>query len=184
MRDNERAAQSFGISLVRTRLVTFAISGFIAAWAGVLLAHQSHAVRPESFNPGMSVSMFLMAVIGGLGSVSGVLTGALYLGTVEVFIHGAIGQLMAGGLGVLLVLLVYPSGLGGVVYSIRDAWLRRVALREKIFVRSLLGDVRDLTSERSRAPLTAKTDPERHYELESDVRHAGASQRARGWVYG
>jgi branched-chain amino acid transport system permease protein len=184
MRDNERAAQSFGISLTRTRLVTFAISGFLAAFAGVLLAHQAHAVRPEAFGAELSIEMFLMAVIGGLGSVSGVLTGAIYLGTTQIFIEGDVGRLLASGIGVLAVLLVYPSGLGGVVYSVRDAWLRRIALREKIYVRSLLGDVRDLTSERSRAPLTAKPEPQRHFEIDSDVRHAGASQRAKGWVYG
>jgi branched-chain amino acid transport system permease protein len=183
MRDNERAAQSFGLSLVRVRLVTFAISGFLAAWAGVLLGAQSHAVRPETFAPEQGVQMFLMAVIGGLGSVSGVLTGALYLGGTTLFLKGAVAQLLATGAGVLMVLLLYPSGLGGVVYSVRDAWLRRIALREKIYVRSLLGDVRDLTSERSRAPLTPKPDPDRHYEVDSNVREAGRSQLAKGWVY-
>jgi len=127
--------------------------------------------------------MFLMAVIGGLGSVSGVLTGAIYLGAVSIFIKGALGQLLASGVGVLIVLLAYPSGLGGLLYSVRDAWLRRIAMREKIYERSLLGDVRDLTSERSRAPLTTKADPERHYEVDSNVREAGRSQLGKGWVY-
>jgi len=183
MRDNERAAQSFGLSLVRVRLVTFAIAGFIAAWGGVLLGAQSRAVRPETFVPEQGIQMFLMAVIGGLGSVTGVLTGAIYLGATTLFLKGAVAQLLASGAGVLMVLLLYPSGLGGLVFSVRDAWLRRIALREKIYVRSLLGDVRDLTSERSRAPLTPKPDPEQHYEIDSEVREAGRSQLAKGWVY-
>jgi branched-chain amino acid transport system permease protein len=183
MRDNERAAQSFGVSLVRTRLATFAISGFIAAMAGVLLAHQQHGVIPASFGPEQSVQMFLMAIIGGLGSVTGVLAGALYLGRVTIFVKGGYGQLLAGGFGVLTVLLFYPSGLGGLAYSIRDGWLRRIALRERIYVRSLLGDVRDLDGERAKAPLADRSDTERHYEIESDIRAAGASQRGKGWVY-
>jgi branched-chain amino acid transport system permease protein len=183
MRDNERAAQSFGISLVRTRLATFAISGFIAGMAGVLLAHQQHGVRPETFLPEQSVQMFLMAIIGGLGSVTGVLAGAIYLGTVTIFLKGAYGQLLAGGFGVLVVLLFYPSGLGGLVYAVRDGWLRRIALRERIFVRSLLGDVRDLEGERAKAPLADRSDTERNYEIDSDIRAAGASQRGKGWVY-
>ena len=183
MRDNERAAQSFGLSLVRVRLVTFAISGFIAAWAGVLLAAQSHAVRPETFVPEQGIQMFLMAVIGGLGSVTGVLAGAIYLGATTLFLKGAVAQLLASGAGVLLVLVLYPAGVGGMLYSVRDAWLRRIALREKIYVRSLLGDVRDLTSERSRARLTPKPDPDRVYEIESAVREAGRSQLGKGWVY-
>jgi branched-chain amino acid transport system permease protein len=183
MRDNERAAQSFGISLVRTRLSTFAVSGFIAAMAGVLLAHQQHAVRPEAFGPEQSIQMFLMAIIGGLGSVSGVLAGALYLGSATIFLKGGLGQLLASGAGVLIVLLAYPSGLGGLAYAVRDGWLRRIALRERIYVRSLLGDVRDLDSERSRAPLADRPLGDYLYEIESDIQAAGASQRGKGWVY-
>jgi branched-chain amino acid transport system permease protein len=183
MRDNERAAQSFGISLVRTRLATFAVSGFVAAMAGVLLAHQQHAVRPEAFGPEQSIQMFLMAIIGGLGSVTGVLAGALYLGSATIFLHGGLGQLLASGTGVLIVLLAYPSGLGGLAYAVRDGWLRRIALRERIYVRSLLGDVRDLDSEQSRAPLSDRPLDEFVYEIESDIRAAGASQRGKGWVY-
>jgi branched-chain amino acid transport system permease protein len=183
MRDNERAAQSMGISLMRTRLATFAISGAIAAFAGVLLVHQTNALRPEGFTPERSIQMFLMTVIGGLGSVSGVLTGALYLGSTELFVSSLANRLFLSSFGVLMVLVFFPRGLGGVVYSARDAWLRRTAIREKIFVRSLLGDVRDLGSERSRAPLAPAPDPEPVYEVESDVRVAGGSQRSKGWVY-
>jgi hypothetical protein len=112
-----------------------------------------------------------------------VLAGALYLGTVTIFLKGAYGQLLAGGLGVLTVLLFYPSGLGGLVYAIRDGWLRRIALRERIYVRSLLGDVRELDGERAKAPLADRSTTERNYEIESDIRAAGASQRGKGWVY-
>lgn len=181
MRDNERAAQSFGLSLVRTRLLTFALSGFVAAMAGVLLAHQQHAVRPEAFGPEQSIQIFLMAVIGGLGSVTGVLTGALYLGSVTIFLPQGLGQLLASGFGVLMVLLFFPSGLGGMAYAVRDGWLRRIALRERLYVRSLLGDIARL--DRERAPLSDVVTPERRYEITSVIRDAGASQRGKGWVY-
>src|SRR2546429_9371891 len=71
MRENERTAQSFGVNLVRTRLATFAISGFIAAFAGVLFVFHAHAVNSEAFAPDQSIQIFIMAVIGGLGSVPG-----------------------------------------------------------------------------------------------------------------
>jgi branched-chain amino acid transport system permease protein len=141
MRDNERAAQALGLSLVRTRLVTFAISGFLAAFAGVLYAAHNHTVRADAFGPEQSIDIFLMAVIGGLGSVSGVLTGAAYIGFVQLVIPGALGRLLASGVGVLLVLLFYPAGLGGAVFAVRDSFLRRVALRDKIYVPALLGDL-------------------------------------------
>ena len=46
------------------------------------------------------------------------------------------------------------------------------------------GDIRDLDSERSRANLAPKPAPEPVYEIDSHIREAGASQRAKGWVYG
>jgi ABC-type branched-subunit amino acid transport system permease subunit len=181
MRDNERAAQAMGLSLVRVRLATFAIAGFIASMAGVLLAFQQHAVRPETFGPEQSILVFLMAIIGGLGSVSGVVTGALYVGTVTIFVHGPLGQLLANGFGVLMVLLFFPRGFGGLAYALRDSWLRRIALRERIYVRSLLGDQRALDTEV--APLAEGDDQDTSYEIESEIRVAGASQRGKGWVY-
>src|SRR5207302_2348748 len=129
--------------------------------------------HPEAFIPEQSIQMFLMAVIGGLGSVSGVLTGAVYLGLANIFIRNPATRLLVSGGGVLAVLVFYPAGFGGALYAVRDAWLRRIAIREKIFVRSLLGDVRDLTSERSRAPLAKKPAPARRYEVESEIRQAG-----------
>jgi branched-chain amino acid transport system permease protein len=190
MRDNERAAQALGLSLVRTRLVTFAISGFLAAFAGVLYASHNHTVRADAFGPEQSIDIFLMAVIGGLGSVSGVLTGAAYIGFVQLIVPGALGRLLASGAGVLLVLLFYPAGLGGAVYAARDSFLRRVALREKIYVPSLLGDLRKLEGDEGRAPLAekplvgAQINATAEYALESDIADAGTSQRGKGWVYG
>jgi branched-chain amino acid transport system permease protein len=190
MRDNERAAQALGLSLVRTRLVTFAIAGFLASFAGVLYAAHNHTVRADAFGPEQSIDVFLMAVIGGLGSVSGVLTGAAYIGLVQLVIPGELGRLLASGAGVLMVLLFYPAGLGGAVYAARDSFLRRVALRDKIYVPSLLGDIRKLDGEESRAPLAVKpatganVAPTAAYTLVSDIADAGKSQRGKGWVYG
>jgi branched-chain amino acid transport system permease protein len=138
MRDNERAAQSFGVNLVRSRLATFAISGLLASFAGVLFAYHQNAVTQPSFAPEQSIQMFMMAVIGGLGSVQGVILGAIYLGTVNLFVPAG-GQLLASGAGVLVVLAFYPTGLGGAAYALRDAWLRRIAMRDRIVVPSLMG---------------------------------------------
>ena len=190
MRDNERAAQSFSLSLLRVRLATFAIAGAMAAAAGGLLVHQQHGVRLTAFSPEASLQMFLMAVIGGLGSVGGVLTGAIYLGTVQTFVSGSFGRLLASGGGVLLILIFFPGGLGGLVYRARDAFLRRIALREKIWVPSILGDVRTFDPTRSVAPLAPKTDAngsrvkvEHDYELDSTIEEAGRSQAGKGWIY-
>ena len=186
MRDNERAAQSFSINLVRTRLATFALSGFIASMAGVLFAHHQHAVSQQAFLPDQSIQMFIMAVIGGLGSVSGVLLGPLYIGLVKVLLPAEF-QLLAGAVGVLFVLLFIPGGLGSLVYGLRDSFLRRVAIRNRIFVPSLLADYRT-DAHMSVVPIAPKYDLdgqvatiERRYRLPSRIGAAGASQAGRRW---
>ena len=186
MRDNERTAQAYGVNLVRIRLTAFAISGIFAGFAGVLFAHHQNGVDAQSYGPEQSIQMFLMAVIGGLGSVYAVLVGALYLGTVTVVLDNAAGQLLASSVGVLLILLFFPSGLGAMVFQARDAWLRRIALRNRIFVPTLLGD-RLKEGEEARVPIAPP--PEDlvetgvRYRLDSNIGEQGASQLTKLWRY-
>ena len=182
MRDNERTAQSYGVNLVRVRLSTFALSGFIASAAGVLFAFHQHGVDPRSFTSDFSVDMFLMAVVGGLGSVRGVLLGAAYIGTITVALTGPISQLLASSIGLLAVMLFFPGGLGWMAYKLRDAWLRRVALRFRILVPSLIGS----WTGSDRAALAPKpgTVPEpvpSRYRMPSRIGEAGSSQQSSVW---
>lgn len=186
MRENERAAQAFSVNLVRVRLATFAISGFMAAWAGVLYGHHQHAVDPGSFLPAASFTLFLMAVIGGLGSVRGVLLGALFIGTVQIW--GPTIAAGATGVATLGLLLWFPGGLGSLAYRLRDAWLRRIALRYKIGVPSLLGSYRVGEGEYARAALAPLPGGDGQAQVpvlyrmpDSRVRTAGSSQQLPVW---
>jgi hypothetical protein len=98
--------------------------------------------------------MFLIAVVGGLGSVLGPLLGAtlswaLPLLNIPVISDSGIPILA------LVLLLFYPSGLSGLAYAARDMFLRRVAIRNRIDVPSLL---RGYAADRrhSRAPLAPR----------------------------
>jgi hypothetical protein len=51
-------------------------------------------------------------------------------------------ELIATGIGILVLLLIAPEGLGGIVYAVRDRFLRWVARRHDLYVPSLLADVR------------------------------------------
>jgi hypothetical protein len=82
-------------------------------------------------------------VVGGLGSTAGAAVGALFLKGGEWFLQDS-WRLFASSLGVLVVLLVLPGGLGAWIYRGRDLWLRWVARRRQIVVPSLLADVREL----------------------------------------
>jgi branched-chain amino acid transport system permease protein len=190
MRDNERAAQAFGINLVRTRLITFALSGFMAAAAGVLFVAHEHAVDAQSFGAEASVQIFLTAVIGGLGSIQGALLGALYFAVVNFTVHGAVGRLFASSFGVLIVLFAFPGGLGSMAYLLRDAVLRRIAIRRRIWVPSLLSDSAAEAGVANRAPIAPKTqvagapaELPTVYRQKSRIRTAGASQAGPRWRF-
>jgi branched-chain amino acid transport system permease protein len=187
MRDNERTAQAYGVNLVKTRLATFALSGFMAAVAGHLFAVQQSTIGPERFTPADSIQMFLMAVIGGLGSVTGVLLGPVYLGLITVFLNEY--ALLASAVGLLFVLLVLPGGFGSLAYAMRDSFLRRVAIRHKIFVPSLLADY-SVDGQMSRAPMLPKLGLDREkvavpvrYRLSSRIGATGSSQSVRRWTF-
>jgi branched-chain amino acid transport system permease protein len=140
LRENERGAQSFGVSVTRAKLTAFALSGFIAALGGCLLAVHQRTYSPVLYLPFESFNVFTATVVGGLGSLTGGVLGAVYLRGMQWFIEDRQWQLLASSSGVLLVLLIYPSGLGGLVFRLRDHWLRWVARRRGIVVPSLLAD--------------------------------------------
>jgi ABC-type branched-subunit amino acid transport system permease subunit len=144
IRENDAAARSYGVNATRTQLAGFALSGFLAAVAGVLFVHQQTGLQVGAGNlylPAESLRVFSMVVIGGLGSMPGVLLGAAYIWGTEYFLPGQ-WQFLATGAGVLLILMVLPGGLGSVLYDVRDWLLRQVAERRRLVVPSLVADVR------------------------------------------
>ncbi|MBN2624152.1 MAG: ABC transporter permease [Acidimicrobiales bacterium] len=141
IRENERAARAYGIDATRSGLAAFALSGFLAAVAGALYVHQQTGLNAEPFLPQRSLELFTMVVIGGLGSLPGALLGATYVHSVDFFLPNE-WQFLATGAGLLLVLLVFPAGFGGVLADLRDGALRKIAARRGLVVPSLLADVR------------------------------------------
>lgn len=187
MRENERAAQSFTINLVRTRLTAFAFSGFLAGMAGVLFAHHQNGISPSSFDATRSVDMFLMAVLGGLGSVYTVLVGAIYIATVSIVVGNEGGQLLASSVGVLAILVFFPTGLGSLVFRARDGWLRRIAMRNRIFVPSLVSG-RLKQGDEAKIPVAERPDdaaevPVRYELVGSAIGDQGKSQFTKVWRY-
>jgi branched-chain amino acid transport system permease protein len=141
IRENEKAARAYGVNSTRTSLAAFALSGFLAAVAGALYVHQQTGLSAEPYLPQRSLELFTMVVIGGLGSLPGALLGATYVNGVDFFLPIE-WQFLATGVGLLLVLLVFPSGFGGVLADLRDGALRKIAARRGLVVPSLLADVR------------------------------------------
>ncbi len=140
-RDNPRAAQAYGVNLTSIRLFGFAMSGFLAAIAGGAFMFHQHRFAQSVLRPEFNIRIFSMAVIGGLGSLPGILFAAVYFTVLESLISSQRAQLFTSGLGLLFILLVFPGGLGQIIYDLRDAVLRRIARRRDLIVPSLLADV-------------------------------------------
>lgn len=141
IRDNDRVVQAYGVNVAMAKLSAFAISGFIAATAGGLLAFQLQAVDASTFSPERSVSVFTVAVIGGLASLPGAILGAIYVEGVPFLFSGdETIRLLTSSVGLLFLLLLIPGGLSELAYRIRDKFLRSVAARNGIHVPSLVAD--------------------------------------------
>ena len=129
IRDNERAAQSFAVPAVRAKLTAFTISGAIAGIGGVLLVHLTQAFSLATYHPGESLDVFVAAVVGGLGSISGAVLGAAYLRGTQWFITAPEWYLLSTAVGVLFVLLVVPGGLASLLVRLRDVYVGWVLRR-------------------------------------------------------
>ena len=80
IRDSEISAESMGIHLAVTKVLAFAVSAGFTGLAGALLAHRIGYLGPEIFNLLLSIQLLLMVVVGGLGSLHGVIFGAIFIG--------------------------------------------------------------------------------------------------------
>jgi len=86
IREDEIAAASSGVNLVSTKLFAFAMGAFFSGIAGAFHAAKLGQVSPDNFGFGDSVLYLSMVVIGGIGSIPGVIVGALIVYTLNVFL--------------------------------------------------------------------------------------------------
>jgi branched-chain amino acid transport system permease protein len=140
LRDNQRAAQSYGVNAAATKLAAFAISGCIAAIAGALMTYHNQ-VDSGSFPMDASLGAFLYAVVGGLTSLPGAVAGTILFIGIDHY-GGTDLSVLASGVGVAFVLYVFPGGLAELAYRTRDGLLRWFADRRGIDVPSLVADRR------------------------------------------
>ncbi|HET9731127.1 MAG TPA: ABC transporter permease [Acidimicrobiales bacterium] len=143
-RDNERAAESAGIPTARVKLAGFVVAGVIAGVAGGLDILLLGSINPGDFPAQDSITMFVYAVIGGLGSVGGMLIGVLFFKFLETQTWLGSYRVAVDGIIALYVLIAFPGGIGQAVYNVRDRMLRLVAARRGLVVPSLVADKRQL----------------------------------------
>lgn len=138
VRGNERAAQAYGVTLLWTKLTAFALSGFLAGVGGCLLTMISQQYSEEPFTASQSIAVFTAAVVGGVGSLTGAVIGAIFAKGGTWFLPSA-WQLLPSAAGVLGVLLALPGGLAELVFRLRDGAAAWVAGRHGIELPSFRG---------------------------------------------
>ncbi|CAN5503626.1 branched-chain amino acid ABC transporter permease [soil metagenome] len=120
------AAETMGINTSYYKAVMFGISAMYTGMAGGLGALLAQFVSPDSFHIGLSILFLVGIVVGGSGSLSGALFGAIFIQYVPHVAENISKSAPAAIYGVLLIVLVYffPTGIAGV--------LRRLASRRTV----------------------------------------------------
>ena len=144
IRDNETAAEAFGINLTKYKLQAFVISAAMTGLAGALYATWATTASSSMSSADQTIAFLAMIVVGGLGSLTGSILGAIFV----VFLPLLLGQLpsplMIGslqlqistlitgiyGLLLLLVLIFFPSGLSSLGTRAGN-WLQHNYKRER-----------------------------------------------------
>jgi len=112
MREDEVACQAMGIDMVKNKLITFAVGTFWAGIAGVLMASQTTYINPDSFTLWESIMILMAVVIGGTGSIPGVIAGAILLKLLpEYFRPLAQYRMLIYGIAMILVIIFKSDGL-------------------------------------------------------------------------
>jgi branched-chain amino acid transport system permease protein len=117
IRENEIAAEAMGINAARYKVIAFTISAVLAGVTGGIFAHQEGQIAPVSFNFVRSVEIIMMIVIGGMGSITGAVLGAIVI-TVLPEVLRELGpfkdlRMVIYSLLLIIVMIVRPQGILG-----------------------------------------------------------------------
>jgi ABC-type branched-subunit amino acid transport system ATPase component/ABC-type branched-subunit amino acid transport system permease subunit len=128
VRDNENAASAFMVRPAWEKIRAFSIAGALAGLGGALLAGAYANV--EFSGPGSfflvdgSLGLVAMVVIGGMGSVTAAVIGAIWvIGIPALAPNNEVLGLLSSSIGLLAILLYFPRGLNQISYDVRDAVL-------------------------------------------------------------
>jgi branched-chain amino acid transport system permease protein len=116
MREDEIAAASMGIDLVRTKLMAFALGASFSGFAGSLFASMLQFIDPFQFDFSISIMVLSMIIMGGIGNIWGVMVGGVVMGVFNFIVtDSATGWIR--GLGEILNLPLLSPALQAVDLS-------------------------------------------------------------------
>jgi branched-chain amino acid transport system permease protein len=112
VREDEDVAQAMGINLVTTKLLAFAMGASFGGLSGAIFGSKLASVYPDSFKFLVSIYVLSLIIIGGMGSIPGVVVGALALvGIPELLREFGDFRYLLFGLALVVMMLTRPEGL-------------------------------------------------------------------------
>jgi branched-chain amino acid transport system permease protein len=112
LREDEDVAQAMGIDLVRTKLLAFATGAAFSGLAGAFFGTMITSIYPHSFTLLISINVLAVIIVGGMGSIPGVVLGAVALaGLPELLREFSEYRLWMFGAALVIMMLVRPEGL-------------------------------------------------------------------------
>jgi branched-chain amino acid transport system permease protein len=111
VREDEDVAEAMGINLVSTKLLAFAIGAAFSGLSGAIFASKLTSIFPHSFSLMISINVLCLIIVGGMGSLPGVVVGALVLvGLPELLREFAEYRLLMYGALLIAMMLARPEG--------------------------------------------------------------------------
>jgi len=129
VRDSETAAVSSGVSLTRTKVLAFGISAAYAGAAGALFAIATTFVNPDAFPVALSIFLLVGVVVSGLGSLTGLIVGAVFIQFMPRWAQNISkspgAPAVVYGVILILVVLALPGGASGLASRVLQLTRRR-----------------------------------------------------------
>jgi urea transport system permease protein len=124
LRDAESRVRFLGYSVTNAKLFVFTVSAVLAGIAGALYVPQVGIINPSEFSPGNSIEIAIWVSVGGRGTLSGAIVGAVLVNAGKTWLTGAAPETWLFVLGALFVLttLIFPRGIVGLLRQAR--WVR------------------------------------------------------------
>ena len=112
IREDDVAAAGSGIDTAHYKLIAFVIGAVWAGFCGTLFAAKMTIIAPESFNFWESVLLFMIVLLGGRGSIAGVILGTfLVVGLPEIFRQFASARMLVFGAVMIIMMIFRPEGI-------------------------------------------------------------------------
>jgi branched-chain amino acid transport system permease protein len=131
LREDETASEAVGVPATKVKLLAYVMGAIVGALAGMFFSTQFGTIDPTSFTFTTSVTILMVVIVGGMGSIPGMLLGALIvIGLPEALRPISNYRLLIFALGLVVLMLVRPRGLWPARRSRRGSLTAPPAWRE------------------------------------------------------